>query len=78
MGKQAIEAITSIAIAIVGVAIISVLVGAPNTSGVIKSAGSAFSGAIQAAVSPIGGGGSLGGLGTFNSNGGASNFTPSI
>jgi hypothetical protein len=69
MGRQALDALTAVAVAIIGVAIISVLVSNQSqTSNVIKSAGSAFSGVIQAAVSPIGGGG------TFNFGGGAANF----
>lgn len=54
--NSTISAIVQIATAIVGVAILAVLVSRQaNTSGVIKSAGDAFSGALTAAVSPIAG-----------------------
>jgi membrane DNA delivery protein len=62
MGKELIDALVTIATAIVGVAIISVIVGSPNTSNVIKSAGSAFSSDLKAAVSPALGGGGFGGF----------------
>ncbi len=53
-----VSAVVTIATAIVGVAILAVLVSRQsNTSGVIKAAGDAFSGALGAAVSPITGGG---------------------
>ncbi len=63
---KTVSAIVTIATAIIGVAILAVLVSRrSNTEGVIKSAGNAFSGSILAAVSPIiggyGGGGSSGG-----------------
>lgn len=52
--NQTISGIVQIATAIIGIAILAVLVSRQsNTSGVIKSAGDAFSGAITAAVSPI-------------------------
>lgn len=52
-----ISAVVTIATAIVGLAILAVLVSRnANTSGVIKSAGDAFSGSIMAAISPISGG----------------------
>lgn len=66
MGDRLIESITTIAVAIIGIAIIAVLVSkSANTSGVIQAAGSAFGNDIQAAVSPVSGG-------TFNFGGGAS------
>ncbi|MEM4066703.1 MAG: hypothetical protein QXV17_07575 [Candidatus Micrarchaeaceae archaeon] len=50
--------IVTIATAIVGVAIIAVLVSKnANTSGVIQSAGQAFSQSLGVAVSPVTGGG---------------------
>lgn len=50
----ATEQIVTVAVAIVGVAILAVLVSKQsNTANVIKSAGDAFSGALYAAVSPI-------------------------
>lgn len=55
--NSAISAVVQIAALIVGVAILAVLVSRQsNTSGVIKSAGDAFTGALNAAVSPIVGG----------------------
>jgi len=51
------EQIVTIAVAIVGVAILAVLVSKQsNTANVITAAGSSFSNAISAAVSPITGG----------------------
>lgn len=65
MGDKLIESLTTVAVAIVGIAIIAVLVSkSANTSGVIQSAGSALSTDISAAVSPVTGG-------TFNLGGGA-------
>lgn len=52
------EQVATIATAIVGVAILAVLVSKnANTAGVIKSAGSAFSSALATAVSPVTGSG---------------------
>lgn len=54
---KTVSAIVTIATAIIGVAILAVLVSKnANTSNVIKSAGGAFSNSILAAVSPIMGG----------------------
>lgn len=62
------EQVVTIATAIVGVAILAVLVSRnSNTVGVISAAGSAFSGALSVAVSPVtgftGGSGILGNIG---------------
>lgn len=52
------EAIVTIATAIVGIAILAVLVSQrSNTANVIGAAGNAFSRSIGAAVSPVTGGG---------------------
>jgi len=52
------EQIATIATAIIGVAILAVLVSKnANTAGVIKSAGSAFSQSLGVAISPVTGGG---------------------
>lgn len=60
MGGQAIAGIITIATAIVGLAIISVLVSKnANTSGVIQSGGSALAGSITAAIAPVTGGAGL-------------------
>ncbi len=49
------ETIVTIATAIVGVAILAVLVSRnSNSAGVIQAAGSAFSNALGVAVSPVG------------------------
>lgn len=54
MNESLITSVVTVATAIVGVAVLAVLVSKQsNTSGVIQSAGSAFSGALSAAVSPI-------------------------
>jgi hypothetical protein len=45
--------LVTILTAIVGLAIIAVLVGSKQTSGVIKAGGSAFSSIIGAAVKPV-------------------------
>ena len=48
------QPIVTIAVAIVGVAILATLVSKKaNTAGVIQAAGTAFSGALNAATSPV-------------------------
>jgi len=67
MGSEAIHSITAIFTALVGVAIVAVLVSKnANTSGVINSGFSGFSQALGTAVSPITGGGGLGSFGSYN------------
>lgn len=57
MSDQFFSSIVTIATAIVGVAIIAVIVSSrSNTANVISSAGSAFAQDLAAAVSPITGG----------------------
>lgn len=52
--SNATEQVVTVAVAIVGVAILAVLVSKnSNTAQVIKSAGDAFGGALAVAVSPI-------------------------
>jgi uncharacterized membrane protein (Fun14 family) len=59
----AMEKIVTIAVAIIGVATLAVLVSRnANTSGVIKSAGDAFSKALGTAISPVAGGNNFGGF----------------
>ncbi len=66
MTDELIRSVVTVATAIIGLAILAVLVSRnANTSGVISSAGSAFSGALQVAESPVTGG-------SFNFGGGAS------
>jgi hypothetical protein len=56
------ESVVTIGTAIIGVAILSVLVSRQsNTAGVMTAAGKAFSGALGAATAPVTGGGGMGG-----------------
>lgn len=70
MGDQVISGVVTVATAIIGVAIIAVLVGSnAKTSTVIQSAGQAFSSALGVAESPVTGGSGLSvgtGLNNFN------------
>lgn len=65
------EQIVAVLTAIIGVAIVAVIVSKrSNTSGVISSAANAFSEALSTAVSPITGGGTtLAGTGGFTGYG---------
>lgn len=68
MSDQLFSSIVTIAVAIVGVAILAVLVSRnSNTAGVINAGGNAFSRALSVAVSPV-----AGGLGTMGVTGGFS------
>ena len=71
MGEQIVSSVTAILTAIVGLAILAVLVSKnANTSQVITSGGNAFSGGILAAVSPVTGSGmGLNTAGTYQSSG---------
>lgn len=61
MSEQLISSVVTVLLAIVGVSIIAVLVSRnANTTGVIASAGSAFSGALGTALSPVNGASSFG------------------
>jgi membrane DNA delivery protein len=65
MGEKLIESVTTVAVAITGIAIIAVLVsGNAKTSQVIQSGSAGLAQDIQAAVSPVSGG-------SFNFGGGA-------
>jgi PRD1 phage membrane DNA delivery len=67
MGDKLIESLTTVAVAIVGVALLAVLVsGQAKTSAVISAGATGFAQDIGAAVSPVTGGN------TFNYGGGAS------
>jgi len=58
MSDQLIGGVVTVATAIIGVAIIAVLVsGNAKTSSVVSSIGSAFSGALSAAEAPVSGSG---------------------
>jgi hypothetical protein len=63
MGDQLIASVVTVLTAIVGLAIIAVLVSKnANTSGVIQAGGSSFAQALTAAVSPVSGSGGLSGF----------------
>ena len=63
MGKETIDAIVSIVTAIVGLAILSVLVSKnANTAGVISASAQGLGTALSAAEAPVTGGSGLGGL----------------
>ena len=67
MSEQLITSVVTVLTAIVGVAIIAVLVSKnANTSGVIQAGGSAFSQSLGVALSPVTGGG---GYGSFTGGG---------
>ena len=65
MSEQLVSSVTTVLLAIVGVAIIAVLVSKnANTSGVIGAGGSAFSQSLGTALSPVtGSGGQFGSFG---------------
>ncbi len=57
MGDKLVEGVVAIATAVIGIAIIAVLVGRQSqTPSVISAAGNAFSSSIGAAVKPVSGG----------------------
>ncbi len=63
MGNQLINSVVTVAVAIIGVAIVAVLVSNnAQTSNVIMSASRGFSGALGTALSPVAGGGIGGGI----------------
>lgn len=72
MKDELLTSLVTVATAIVGVAILAVLVSKnANTPQVISSAGSAFGNALGVALSPVtGGGGGLGGFGGFSGGAG--------
>lgn len=62
MGDQLISSVVTVLTALIGVAIIAVLVSKQaNTSGVISAGASGFAQDLSAAVSPVTGGMGLGG-----------------
>lgn len=71
MGSQLINSMVTVAVAIIGVAIVAVLVSKnANTTGVIQSASQGFSGALGTALSPVTGSSSgLGSLSNWTSGG---------
>lgn len=65
MDNQLFTSVVSIATAVVGVAIVATVVSKnANTAGVISASGTAFSGILNSALSPVTGGG----IGAFNNN----------
>ncbi len=76
MGDSLVTAVVTVLMAIVGVAIIAVLVSKnANTTGVIQAGSQGFSSSLATALSPVVGGG--GGYGSFT-GGGASYNMPSF
>lgn len=72
MGKEAISSIVTILLAIVGVAVLSVIVSKnAQTSQVIQSGAQGFSTDLATALSPVTG---SSGLGDLSFTGGGSNF----
>lgn len=71
MENQLVASVTTVAVAIIGVAIIAVLVSKnANTSGVINSGASGFSQALSTAISPVTGGSGFSTLGSGFPGGG--------
>jgi PRD1 phage membrane DNA delivery len=65
MSEHLVTSIVTVVMAIIGVAIIAILVSRnANTTSVLQSAGGAFQGALGTALSPVTGASSFGGLGT--------------
>jgi len=70
MGEKAITGIVAVITAIIGVAIVAVLVsGQAQTSNVLTAGGNAFSSILRTAISPVSGGGITGGLGSSTISG---------
>ena len=59
MSDKLIEGLVSIVVAIIGLALVAVIFGSRQTSGVISSAGTAFGKILGAAVAPASGGSSF-------------------
>lgn len=75
MSEHLFTSITSIALAIVGLAIVATLVGkGAQTGNVIQSAGAALANDIKAATGPVLVGGGISGLGTGFGTGGFTSF----
>ncbi len=63
MGDRAVTGVVAILTAIIGVAIVAVLVSSQsNTASVLTAGGGAFANILKTAVSPVSGGGLAGGL----------------
>lgn len=71
MSEQLITSVVTVLTAIVGVAIIAVLVSRnANTAGVITAGGGAFSQSLATALSPVTGSTGFGAYGSFTGGGG--------
>jgi uncharacterized membrane protein YbjE (DUF340 family) len=67
MGESIVTSVVTVLTAIIGVAIIAVLVSKnANTAGVLSAGGGAFSGALGTALSPVTG---MGGFGSYTGGG---------
>ena len=70
MGEQLVSSVVTVSVAIVGLALVAVLVSKQaDTSNVISAGGSAFSRSLLAAEAPVIGGGGLNIAGTYSSAG---------
>jgi membrane DNA delivery protein len=70
MGEQLVSSVVTVATAIVGLALIAILVSKnADTANVIGVSGSAFSNSLLAAEAPVIGGGMLNSAGTYHSAG---------
>lgn len=78
MSEQLITSIVTVLTAIIGVAILAVLVSRQsNTVGVVNAAASGFATDLRAALSPVAGGGGIGTSGiSFNFGGGGAPIQP--
>jgi len=75
MSNELISSVVTVLMALIGVAIIAVLVSKnANTTGVIAAGGNAFTGGVGAALSPVTGSGlNFPTLGSFTSQGASLN-----
>jgi len=70
MGEQTVASVTTVFLAIISLAVLATLVSKQaNTTGVVSSVGSAFSGALTAATNPFSGGNSNYAAGAFQGAG---------
>lgn len=70
MGEQLVSSVVTVAVAIVGLALVAVLVSKnADTANVIGAGGGAFSRSLLAAEAPVIGGGGLNAAGTYSGAG---------
>lgn len=68
--NQIINSVTTILAAVIGLAILSVIVSRQsNTTGVIQAGSTGFSAILGAAEGPVTGGGGMGAMGGYGGNG---------